>query len=105
MGKNSDRKSVIRLVSNVIVHELIARHTNFPESTHFLNSEVVEYSGQAEKSFQKHNWNDSDLDFIEKNAFQTIKQILSAKYSDVSCSDDEIHSNLKEFLEVLISRE
>jgi len=32
MGKNRDRKSLIRLMANTIVHEIIVKHTNNPET-------------------------------------------------------------------------
>ena len=36
MGKNRDRESLIRLLANTTVHEIIFRNTNRPESTEFL---------------------------------------------------------------------
>ena len=57
MGKNRVRKSLIRGIVNIIVHEVLAKHTNKPESTHFLSSEVIAYRGQTRKIANEFNWN------------------------------------------------
>ena len=65
MGKNRDLDILIRLIVNTIVHEIVVRHTNRPESEHFLESEIIEYRGQAKKAAKSHNWNDNDKRHIE----------------------------------------
>ena len=58
MGKNRDIASLIRVIANVVVHEIVAEHTNKPESAHSLNSEVIEYRSKAERAseeYQKHD--------------------------------------------------
>ena len=60
MGKNRDRESLIRLLVGTIVHEIVIRNTNRPESKHFLASEIVEYRGQTEKVANLHSWNEID---------------------------------------------
>ena len=70
MGKNRDRESLIRLMVNTIVHELVLKNTNRPESKHFLNSEVIEYRSQTEKMAKEHNWNNEDKVHIREKALK-----------------------------------
>ena len=89
MGKNRDTESLARLMVNTIVHEIVVKHTNKPESKHFLGSEIVEYRSQTEKMIRQHNWNDKDKNHIRKKALEKIKEKLSSKYPDVSYSAKE----------------
>jgi len=90
MGKNSDRESLIRLLANTLVHEILAKHTNRPESRHFLSSEIAEYRGQTEKAAENYNWNDEDRNFIKEKALQKVKEKLFNKYPDVNYSEEEV---------------
>lgn len=96
MGKNRDRESLIRIMTNMIVHEVVAKHTNKPESKNFLNSEIIEYRSQAEDSAEKHNWNNKDIEYIRKKVLKKIKEKMEKKYSDVSFSMKEIEKFLNE---------
>ena len=84
MGKNRDRESLIRIMANTIVHEIVVKHTNKPESENFLNSEIIEYRSQAENSAEKHNWNNKDREYIRKKVLKKIKEKMEKKYGDVS---------------------
>lgn len=96
MGKSKDIESLIRLMVNTIVHEIVIRHTNKPESRHFLGSEVVEYRGQTEKISEQHNWNDKDKERIRESVLEKIKEKLSSKYLDVSFSMHEAKKLVEE---------
>ena len=96
MGKNRIRESLIREIANIIVHEIVAKHTNRPESVPFLESETIEYRSNAEKTLKKYNWNTDDKEYIEKKALKMIKEKLAVKYSDVIYSKQEVISKLRE---------
>ena len=81
---------------NTIVHAIVIKHTNKPESKHFLGSEVVEYRSQTEKISEQHNWNDKDKKRIRENVLEKIKEKLSFKYPDVSFSLREAEKLVKE---------
>ena len=102
MGKNSDLESLIRLIVNTIVHDIVAKHTNKPESLHSLNSEIIEYRGQAEKTAKTHNWNNEDKEYMEKKALEKIKERLAIKYSDVNYHEQEIIEKLKIVIEKIM---
>ncbi len=98
MGKNKDLDSLIRLVVNTIAHQIVIEHTNKPESKHFLNSEIIEYRSQTEKAAKKHNWNNSDKEYVEKKALKNIKEKLAVKYSDVDYSEQDIIRKLRNMI-------
>ncbi|MBI2452229.1 hypothetical protein HYV50_04110 [Candidatus Pacearchaeota archaeon] len=102
MGKNRDRKSLIRVIVNLVVHEIVAKHTNKPESTYFLNSEIIEYRSQAEKTSEKHNWSMEDKGFVEKTVLKMIREKLFRKYSDVRYSEQEVIKKLKELVKEIM---
>jgi|SRR3989344_545823 len=102
MGKHQDRESLIFSIVKTIVHEIVARHTNRPESVHFLRSEVTEYRSQTEKSADNYNWNNEDRKYIEEKALKMIKERLAVKYSDVSYSEHELSKILSDFMEEVL---
>ena len=89
MGKNRDIESLVRLIVNTIVHEIIVKHTNKPESKHFLGSEIAEYRSQTEKMAEQHNWNNQDKEHLREKSLKKIKEKLASKYPDVSFSAKE----------------
>ncbi len=102
MGKNRDLDSLIRLIVNTIAHQIVVEHTNKPESKHFLNSEIIEYRNQTEKSARKYNWNDSDKEYAEKKALEKIKEKLAVKYSDVDYSEQDIIGKLRNMIKEIM---
>lgn len=101
MGKNRDRESLIRLLVNTIVHEIVMRHTHKPESKHFLFSEIIEYLGQTDKISDTHNWNENDKEYIKEKVMKKIEDKLKNKYTDIPFSLQEIEKLVnKEIIEV-----
>jgi len=96
MGKNRTRESLIRELTNIVMHKLIAKYTNRPETVHFLESEIIEYRSKAEKTLEKYNWNADDKGYIEKKALKMIKEKLATKYPDVRYSEQDAISKLRE---------
>ena len=102
MGKDRDIKTLIRLLANTVVHQIVAEHTNKPESKHFLSSEVIEYSNQTNNMAQEHNWNEEDKKYIEEKALKMIKDKLSFKYTDINYQEHEAIKKLKEIINNLL---
>lgn len=96
MGKNRDIESLIRLITNVVVHKIMIKYTNKPESRHFLNSEIIEYSNQTENLAEQHNWNDEDKEYIKEKVLKKIKEMLAFKYQDVKFSLTEAEKMVEE---------
>lgn len=102
MGKNRDLESLIKLIVNIVVHEIVIRHTNRPESKHFLDSEIIEYRSQTEKTAKSHNWNNEDKKYVEEKALEKIKEKLGFKYPDINYSEQEAIKKLKEMINDLM---
>jgi hypothetical protein len=101
MGKNRDIQSLIDLIVNTIVHEIIVRHTNRPESKPFVSAEIVEYRSQTKKVYQLYHWNSADKEQIRERVLQGIMKKLESKYSDIPFSKKEAQSLIDEEMEDL----
>ena len=102
MGKNRDKELLIKLLVNIVVHEIVFKHTNRPESKTFLSNEIIEYRGQTEKMAGQHTWNIEDREDIRKKALKKIKDKLDLKYSDVSFSAKEAEILLDKVMKDLL---
>ncbi len=98
MGKNRTRESLIRELVNVVVHEILAKHTNKSESVHFLESEAIEYRDNAEKISKAYHWNAEDKEYVKNKTLELIKEKLAVKYPDVSYSEQEAIDKLSEII-------
>jgi|SRR3989344_1680660 len=96
MGKNRDIKSVVVLLVNTVVHEIVAMHTNKPESKQFLKKEAIEYRGQAKEAFDLHTWNEFDKAHIKEKAIKEINKIMVSKYLDVASKEKEVEALVDE---------
>lgn len=101
MGKNRDRKSLIRSLANTVVHGIVLRNTNRPESKRFLSKEIIEYRGQTTKKEEQHKWNAEDMKYIRENTLKNIKDKLESDYPDVSFGQEEAEKLLDEELDKL----
>jgi len=81
---------------NIAVHEMVAKHANRPDASHFLRSEIVEYRTQAEKTAEEYNWNEEDKQLIKNLAIEFIKNKKDIKYPDVNFSIDEANKLIEE---------
>ncbi len=100
MGKNSAINSLSKIIGNVVMHKLLLRHTNKPESNDFLKSEIKEYSSNAFEKFQEFNWNSNDLNNIKIKILGRIRQ-LSKYYPDISYKEEEATSIAEEIINEL----
>jgi len=102
MGKNRIRESLIREVANVVVHEILIKHTNRPESVHSVESEAIEYRSNAEKISETYNWNAENKNYIKDKALKMIKAKLVTKYSDIEYSEQKVINKLNEIIDDII---
>lgn len=98
MGKNRVRGSLAGIITNIIVHKIVARHTNRPESSPFLEAEIIEYIGQAKKASEEFNWNDEDREYIEHKSIKQAMEILGRKYPDVEYTEKEVINAAEEII-------
>ena len=86
MGKNSAVKTLGKRIGNIVLHNLLVKYTNRPESRNYLQSEVLEYSNAAIKDAKEYNWNEKDKEELNLAAVEFIKQKKDKRYPDVNFS-------------------
>ena len=102
MGKTSHLKSLVNMIAKVVLHTVLARHTNRAESVTFLNHEIDEYRANAEEKAQSYNWNNEDRENVKKEALNLINKYKTTKYSDVEFPEKEIDKVLDEVIEEIM---
>lgn len=101
MGKNSVIKSLGRCIGNVVLHKLLAGHTNKPESRNYLRSEIMEYSSDAFEKAQEFNWNEKDKEEIKNKSIERIKSLIK-NYPDLPYNEEEAIRLIKETMNELL---
>lgn len=82
MGKNKIIKILGNILGNVIVHKILVRYTNKPESVHYIAEEIGTYRENALEIAQEFNWNMEDKDKIKQETLRNFKKRIK-KYKDV----------------------
>ena len=83
MGKNSSLRTLGNVIGNVVLHKMLGRYTNKPESVSHLINEENEYRASAIKEARKFNWNEKDKQEVKIAAIQFFRNKSIKKYSDV----------------------
>ena len=84
MGKDSILKTLGKRIGNVVLHKLLIKYTNRPESISHMNKEEFEYRNSAIKDSKKYNWNEEDRKQIKYVAFDFLVNKMNKKYLDVN---------------------
>src|SRR3989344_124219 len=74
MGKNKIIKIFGNILGNVIVHKILIRHTNKPESVHYIAEEIGTYRDNALEIAQEFNWNRKDENKIKQETLKNFKK-------------------------------
>ncbi|MBI2044431.1 hypothetical protein HYT23_00070 [Candidatus Pacearchaeota archaeon] len=82
MGKNRIIKILGNIIGNVVVHKILVKYTNKPESVHHLLEEIGTYRDNALEMAQEFNWNDKDKDKIRQEALKNFNKKIK-RYTDV----------------------
>ncbi len=98
MGKNRDRESLIRVLVNKVVHQILMIKTNKPESRNHLLSEIVEYRGLTSRMYNCCNWNEDDIKYIKGKVLENVRKKMKNKYDDVKFSEKEAERLLEGLL-------
>ena|SRR2546430_241301 len=83
MGKNKTIKTLGKRIGNIVLHKLLVKYTNKPESRGHLQSEEGVYRDQAIKDARKYNWNEKDKQALKILAIAFVKEKKDKKYPDV----------------------
>lgn len=96
MGKNRILKTLGKRIGNTVMHKLLIKHTNRPESVGHLESEEQAYRDSAIKEAKRYHWNMEDINLIKLEAIDFIKDRKDKKYSDVVFSFEEAKKLIEE---------
>ena len=98
MGKNSVLKSLARCIGNVVLHKLLLKHTNKPESKSYLINEIVEYGADAFEKTQMFNWNEKDKERIKELSLKRIRNLMR-NYPDIDHGNSELEELIKDTMD------
>ncbi len=82
MGKNRIIKILGNITGNVVVHKILIKYTNKPESVHHIAEEIGTYRDNALEMAQEFNWSKKDEDKIKQEALRNFNKRIK-KYKDV----------------------
>lgn len=102
MGKKSRIKSLAKITANIVMHKILVKYTNKPESIHFLNSEIIEYRHVAVNISEEYNWNSQDIENIKSNAIKLLTIGMNKKYPDVKFPISEAENLVEETLKEMM---
>jgi hypothetical protein len=101
MGKNRIIKILGNIISNVIVHKILIKYTNKPESVHYLAEEIGTYRDNALEMAQEFNWSKEDEDKIKQETLKNFKNRIK-KYKDVKFPISEVNKLIDETIKECI---
>lgn len=96
MGKNSVVKTLGKRIGNVVLHRLLVKYTNKPESKSHLQKEEAEYRDAAVKDAKKYNWNEEDKQKLKAIAIEFVKDKKDKKYYDIDIPLEEAEKLIEE---------
>lgn len=96
MGKNRILKTLGKRIGNTVMHKLLVKYTNRPESVGHLESEEQAYRDSAIKEAKRYHWNMEDINLIKLEAIDFIKDRKDKKYPDVIFSSEEAKKLIEE---------
>ena len=82
MGKSRIIKILGNIIGNVVVHKILVKYTNKPESVHHLAEEIGTYRDNALEIAQEFNWSENDENKIKHDALKNFNKRIK-KYKDV----------------------
>jgi len=101
MGKNKIIKTLGNVLGNVIVHKILVKYTNKPESVHYVTEEIGTYRDNALEIAQEFNWNSKDENKIKQEILKNFKKRIK-KYKDVKFPISEVNKLIDETIKECI---
>ena len=95
MGKNRIIKILGNIIGNVVVHKILVKHTNKPESLHYLSEEIGTYRDNALEMALEFNWNEKDKNRIKQEALKNFSKRIK-KYKDIKFPSSEVSKLIEE---------
>ena len=101
MGKSRIIKILGNILGNVVVHKILIKYTNKPESVHYLSEEIGTYRDNAMEIAQEFNWNEEDKNKIIGETLKNFNNRIK-KYKDVKFPISEVNKLINETIEECI---
>ena len=90
MGKNRTIKILGNIIGNIVVHKILIKHTNKPESVSHITKEIGVYGENASEIAEEFNWNDDNKLEIHEEALKKFEHNMNKYYSDVIFPEKEV---------------
>src|SRR3989338_9061416 len=90
MGKNRIIKILGNIIGNIVVHKILIKHTNKPESVSHITKEIGVYGENASEIAEEFNWNDDNKLEIHEEALKKFEHNMNKYYSDVIFPEKEV---------------
>jgi len=103
MGKNRIIKILGNIIGNIVVHKILVKHTNKPESIPHLSEEVGNYRDNAIETAQEFNWNKEDKNRISQRALKKFRKDMEKYYPDVKFPINEPEELVDETIKDIIA--
>ncbi len=101
MGKNRIIKILGNILGNVIVHKILIKYTNKPESVHYLSEEIGAYRENVLETAQEFNWSEKDKNKIKQEILKNFNKRIK-KYKDVKFPISELNKLIDEIIKECI---
>ncbi len=101
MGKTRIIKILGNIMGNVVVHKILIKYTNKPESVHYLAEEIGTYRDNALEIAQEFNWSRKDGDKIKQETLKNFSKRIK-KYKDVKFPSLEVNRLIDETIKECI---
>ena len=75
MGKNRTIKILGNIIGNIVVHKILIKHTNKPESVSHITKEIGVYGENASEIAEEFNWNDDNKLEIHEEALKKFEHV------------------------------
>lgn len=99
MGKNKLIKSLGKRIGNTVIHKILMKYTNKPDSVNFLKAEAESYRDNVMESSQEFNWSDKDKSEIKSLALDKFNKDMKKFYGDVKFPEKEPEKLIDETIE------
>lgn len=99
MGKNRIIRILGNIIGNVVVHKILLKYTNKPESIPHLKNEIIDYRDNSLEKASEYNWSEKDKNIIKEEALKNFYKKMETKYPDVKFPKEEIPGLIEETLE------
>ena len=101
MGKNRIIRILGNIIGNVVVHKILIKYTNKPESVHHLAEEIGTYRDNSLEMVQEFNWSKKDEDKIKQEVLKNFNKRIK-KYGDVKFPISEVNKLIDETIKECI---